>query len=180
MTTFYNTPAGIPMQLIYKPAVDGYGGFGLNGVVIKDFKFDECTHIEEPANPLAPQMLQAAYDAFEHEKWWLLWEFKSTQRGSEWIGVCYQNEMFMSGFEYRRIEPKKTFMCNGVELVDDRVTELPVRGTDVWIVDLTTTSLVLVVTCHNEAETRMLMGRGLAHHTKEGAIAHAKALLGEE
>ncbi len=168
---WYNTPAGI----MVKTGQDQHNLYFFDEAV--DFEIDECTLIEKPANPLAPQMLQAAYDVFEHEKWWELWEYRQHSWPFDAWRECSRNTMWLANCDYHRIEPKKIFMCNGVEVVDDRLTEAleEHKGLRGWVVELTREALVDDYSWVDD----LTIKRGLAHHTKEGAIAHARALLGE-
>lgn len=107
---YYNTPAGI-MELTGTKSGESYKSLEFFDEVI-EFDDEECTLIEEPACPHAPQMLQYAYDAFEHEKPWELWECRylpavaipSSIGIGFWQQVKCADNMFESGYEYRRIE----------------------------------------------------------------------------
>lgn len=140
---FYNTPAGLPFLDVLEQQLATLNYYTeylqtLPGVQEPDCaklfqsKIDLSKIIEHlrstPANPLAPQMLQYAYDAFEHKEPWLLWEYCYIGKLNPYVeksmvgyeGCDCHEVMWLPDYEYRHIEKEP---CREGSLWPDKYTQ---------------------------------------------------------
>lgn len=126
------------------------------------------------AHKHAALMMQYAQDAAETDEPWERWEYKNPS-ATDWHQCGPHFLDWDDGDEYRR--KPQTITCNGFEVeaplrkVDDHATYYLSKPESIdWYA-------ASIFECYDEMhETRLV--HGLIHATREGAIAHAKAMCG--
>lgn len=118
----------------------------------------------------AQNMIEFGKDALTHKEPWKLWE--RSVDGVRWY-PCNGNPTWVPEYKYRRVP--RTININGHE-VPEPLREIGSRVA-VWLVALTSQDKVMLADTDYEWVRRIVIERGIAHATKEAAIAHAEALL---
>lgn len=126
------------------------------------------------AHKWAREMMQYAQDAAETDAPWRRWQFRIDNDGT-WRDCCFNTFMFSQFGNYRR--KPQTIQCNGFEVekpmkkIDNEAHYYtPIPSGPEWYCQS-------IYECYNEIHECRLV-RGLVHATREGAIAHAKAMCG--
>lgn len=117
-----------------------------------------------PKHIHAELMMQYAQDAMTTDKPWELWQFDFGSGWQEHTG----SPSWFSGVKYRR--KPKTVTINGFEVVQELCTE---NCVDCFMESLVHSGYFFESGCYPE-----VIERGVAHKTKESAIASCKARLG--
>ena len=120
----------------------------------------------------ADLMLEYAKDAQKTDKPWKLWQWYDEIEG--WCGLGSDHPSWKTSLRYRR--KPETIYINGQE-VPKPTTEPLEYAAKYFVTEMDTGLLYCQSEWYNDAVDKRRMSRGLAHTTKEAAIAHAKALL---
>lgn len=124
------------------------------------------------AHPHAALMLLYAQDAAETDEPWVRWEYQVPDDGS-WC-LCVEGPRWIPDVKYRR--QAKMMSVNGHEFPDP-LRAAPEVGETYWTIYLIDGDPVSPhVWGGGEYDTRALQ-RGIAHSTKDAALAHVRALL---
>lgn len=140
----------------------------------------DTTSLDGPAStgtghPHAAAMMEYAKDAAEHAEPWKLWEVKIAigPCANIWR-ACASHPAWDDRAQYRR---KPRTIRIGDRDVPEPLRVAPAAGVTCWHVHLPAHDMAEpVMFCDTDWQRRMLE-RGLLHATREGAMAHAEALV---
>lgn len=129
--------------------------------------------LDEPAtgHPHAAAMMEYAKDAVIHPEPWGLWQYFAQD---QWRDIEDGHPRWEPATQYRR---KPRTIRIGERDVPEPLRVAPAVGANCWFIHLHGPSLVEPIAFADCDWQRRSLERGLLHATREGAMAHAEALV---